>query len=139
MSYGELQSTVDSERQTFLLSSLSWQFYLPPEFLVRNLLRWSCRRNIFTFSFWYLTWDLNSVLRCNKTIHYLLDYGNLLPILQCVILRKYVFNCLCLGLLPSVKLYWTELNLIFLEFFFCAVLEFEWNFVYFLHSFKQDV
>ena len=136
LSYGELQSTVDSERQTFLLRNLSWQFDLLPEFFVRNLLTWSCRRNIFTFSFWYLTWGLNSVLTSNKPTHYLLDNGNLLPTLQCVILRKYVFNCLCLG---PVKLYWTELNLIFLEFFFCAVLEFEWNFVYFLHSFKQDV
>ena len=40
-----------------------------------NLLRGSRPRNIFVFSFWCLTWDLNSGLTSNKPTYHLLDYG----------------------------------------------------------------
>ena len=43
----------------------------------RNLLRGSHRRNIFIFSFWCLTWDLNSGITSNKPRHNLLHYGDL--------------------------------------------------------------
>ena len=42
----------------------------------RNLLKESAWRNIFIFSFWCLTWSLNSDLTSNKSIHYLLDNGD---------------------------------------------------------------
>ena len=40
----------------------------------RNLLQGSRWRNIFRFSFWYLTWGLNSAFTSNKPTHNLLNY-----------------------------------------------------------------
>ena len=44
----------------------------------RNLLRGSSRKNIFIFSFWCLTWGLNSGVMSYRSTHYLLDYGDFL-------------------------------------------------------------
>ena len=41
----------------------------------RNLLRGSCRTNIFIFSYWWLTWGLNSGPTSKKLTHCLLHYG----------------------------------------------------------------
>ena len=50
-------------------------FYMAFVFIL--LLGGRRRRNVFTFSFWYLIWDLNSALTSNKPIPYLLDYSKL--------------------------------------------------------------
>ena len=63
----------------FFLRNFSWQFCLfTRRVFARNLLRWSCQRNIFffIFSFWCLTWGLNRGLISNKLTHYILDCGN---------------------------------------------------------------
>ena len=56
------------------IEKLFMAILFPPRIFVRNLLRGSRRRNIFIFSFWCLSWDLNSDLTSNKPTHYLLYY-----------------------------------------------------------------
>ena len=59
---------VDTERQNFEKLSIT----IFPEICWEG----SRRKNIFIFSFWCLTWGLNSCLTSNKPTHYLLDYGD---------------------------------------------------------------
>ena len=70
----DLQFKEDSEHYTFEKLFMAILFTL--RVFARNLLRESSRINIFIFSFWCLTCDLNSGLTSNKPTHYLLDYGD---------------------------------------------------------------
>ena len=70
-----LQFKIDSERQIFEKLVMAILFTL--RVFARNLLRRSRRRNIFIFSYWCLTWGLNSGFTSNKPTHYLLNYGNI--------------------------------------------------------------
>ena len=54
------------------LRNFSWQFFFTLRVFATNLLRGSCRRNIFIFSFWCVTWDTYPSFTSNKPSHYLL-------------------------------------------------------------------
>ena len=64
---------VNSERQIFEKLFMAILFTL--RFFSRNLLKGSRQRNIFTFSFWWLTWDSKRGLTSNKLTHYFLEYS----------------------------------------------------------------
>ena len=70
----DLQFIIDSERQIF--ERLFMAILFTPRVFTRNLLRRSRQRNIFIFSFWCLTWYLNSDLMPNNPKHYLLDFDD---------------------------------------------------------------
>ena len=73
-----------------VLRDFSWTFHFIFTFggFFRNLLRASRERNIFIFSFWYLTWGLNRGLSSNKPIHYPLDYGDFRIALSSLLVRN---------------------------------------------------
>ena len=58
---------VDSERQIF--EKLFMAILIILRVFASNLLKGRCRRYIFIFSFWCLTFGLNSVLKPNKPTH----------------------------------------------------------------------
>ena len=65
-------------------ASFWWNYFLAILFALRvfsrNLLRGSCRRNIFIFSFCCLIWCLNRGLASSKATHYLIDHGEFIPL-----------------------------------------------------------
>ena len=58
--------------------TFSWQVIFTLRVFPRNLLRGNRERNIYFFhiSFWCLIWDTSPGFMSNKSIHYLLDYGD---------------------------------------------------------------
>ena len=73
-----LQFNVDFEQQISFWETISWRFYLLPEFLPE--ICWEeITEEIFLFfhtSFWCLTWYTKPGFTSNKPTHYLLDYGD---------------------------------------------------------------
>ena len=69
--WGNLQFKVDRFLRSFFMA-----IWFTLRVFARTLLRVSRRRNIFVFSVWCLSWDLNSSRTFNKPIHHLLDYGD---------------------------------------------------------------
>ena len=57
-----------------ILRNVSWQIYLLSDFLLE--IWWERKSYNFIFSFWWLTWSLNSGLTSKEETYYLLDYGN---------------------------------------------------------------
>ena len=74
----DLQYKFDSFRFDRFLRSFFIATLFTCRVFARNLLRCRCRRDIFMFSFWCLTWGLNSDLMSNKLKHYLLELRRLL-------------------------------------------------------------